>query len=68
MRLAVFYNVVKFHSPTSNTFRDMNYHPVLFLVKSIQTDGQKVKWHRWAQQGTDSPGSFWDEISDLFII
>ncbi len=34
------YNIGKFHSPSSNTFQDMNYYPVWFLVKSGQTDRQ----------------------------
>ncbi len=34
MHLVVFYNVVKFHGPNCNIFRDMNYCPVWFLVKS----------------------------------
>ncbi len=44
MCLYTLYIVVKFQTPSYNTFGDMNF----FLV---QTDGQKaMHMHRWAQQ------------------
>ena len=52
-------NVWKFHSPSSNTFLEMNYFLVWFVIQSRwqTTDRQKVmhmsppcKVHRWAQK------------------
>ena len=58
IRLVLHCNVVKFRGPNCNTFWDMNYCPIWILVRSSQTDGQKVthmsppcKVHRWAQKG-----------------
>ncbi len=42
VHLTALYNVVKFQSPNYNTFWDMNYYPVWFLVKSRQTTGRQT--------------------------
>ncbi len=58
MHLSVLYNAGKFQSPSSNTFRDMNYFLVIFGqvqttdCRQTESDAYEltVKVHKWAQK------------------